>query len=346
MKRFWGMIAMMSLTFIVLAACNNEREEKQEGSIDASGKKEEVVLSFPHIFEVGNPAHQAIENFKAEVEEKSDGRITIELFPNGELYSSDREIIEAIQLGNTDMSLVGAPSLGSFDENFYVLDLPYIFKNKQDAKAALQDELGEKLAASLENHTLKKISWGHESLRHILNSKRPVYTPEDLKGVKLRVQESEIQEDIFKAMGANPSPLAFGELYSALQQNTFDGIDSTISLVDSQKFYEVQQYLSLTSHTYSGTITLMNNELFNNLSSDLQEILLTAGENMEEDYYVLIEESEQESLKKFEDENLLEINELSDAEFEAFRESVQSVYGKYEDVLDEGLLDLAKSYSK
>lgn len=343
MRRFLLMLSVMSLSFVVLAACNNESGGNQEKGNDSG---DEIVLHFPHIFEVGNPAHQAIEGFKAEVEEKSDGKITIELFPNGELYASDREIIEAIQLKNTDISLVGAPSLGSFDKNFYVLDLPYIFRNKRDAKSALQGELGEKLAESLEDHKLKKISWGHESLRHILNSKHPIYTPKDLEGVKLRVQESEIQEDIFKAMGANPSPLAFGELYSALQQNTFDGIDSTISLVDSQKFYEVQKYLSSTNHTYSGTITLMNKELFDSLSSDLQEILLVAGKNMEEDYYVLIEASEQESLQRFKDEKLLEINELSDEQFAAFAEAVQPVYEKYKDVIDEGLIDLAKSYSE
>lgn len=228
------------------------------------------------------------------MEEKSEGRIKIELYPNGELYTSDREIIEAIQMGTTDISLVGTPSLGSFDKNFYVLDLPYIFKDKHVVKDALQGELGDKLAESLENHNLKKISWGHESMRHILNNKRPINSPEDLNGIKLRVQEAEIQMDIFEAMGSNPSPLSFGEVYQALQQKVFDGMDSTISLIDSGKFYEVNKYLTLTNHTYSGTITLMNKELFDGLPEDLQEILLEAGKNMEEDYYVLIEESEQE----------------------------------------------------
>lgn len=280
------------------------------------------------------------------MEEKSEGRIKIELYPNGELYTSDREIIEAIQMGTTDISLVGTPSLGSFDKNFYVLDLPYIFKDKHVVKDALQGELGDKLAESLENHNLKKISWGHESMRHILNNKRPINSPEDLNGIKLRVQEAEIQMDIFEAMGSNPSPLSFGEVYQALQQKVFDGMDSTISLIDSGKFYEVNKYLTLTNHTYSGTITLMNKELFDGLPKDLQEILLEAGKNMEEDYYVLIEESEQESLKKFKEEGLIEVNELTDEGFQEFVEAVQPVYEKYKDILDEGLLELAQSYNE
>lgn len=340
MKKSFIPLLTVIFVILILGACSDDKADGEKNSSD-----DKVVLRFPHIFETENPAHEAILNFKSEVEEESDGRIEIEIYPNGEIYGSDREIIEAIQLGNTDMSLVGSPSLGSFDENFFVLDLPYLFKDKTIAKEALQDELGSKLATSLEEHDLKKISYGHESLRHILNTKGPIESPSDLKGLKLRIQESEIQEDIFKAMGSNPSPLSFGELYTSLQQKTYDGMDSTISLIDSGKFYEVQDYLSLTNHSYSGTITLMNNELFDSLSEDLQEIMVTAGENMEEDYYVLVEDSEQESLKKFKDDNLIEINELSDEGYDEFVESVKPVYEKYEDILDDGLLDLAQSYN-
>lgn len=340
MKKYVTLLAVLLLTVILSACQESDTGAKNESNDD------QIVLQFPTIFETENPAHTAIENFKAEVEEKSEGRIKIELYPNGELYTSDREIIEAIQMGTTDISLVGTPSLGSFDKNFYVLDLPYIFKDKHVVKDALQGELGDKLAESLENHNLKKISWGHESMRHILNNKRPINSPEDLNGIKLRVQEAEIQMDIFEAMGSNPSPLSFGEVYQALQQKVFDGMDSTISLIDSGKFYEVNKYLTLTNHTYSGTITLMNKELFDGLPKDLQEILLEAGKNMEEDYYVLIEESEQESLKKFKEEGLIEVNELTDEGFQEFVEAVQPVYEKYKDILDEGLLELAQSYNE
>lgn len=205
MRKKFTLLCSMFLVLLVLTACS----ESDTG--EATETEDEFVLRFPHIFETENPAHQAIENFKAEVEEKSEGRIQINLFPNGEIYTSDREIIEALQLKNADISLVGMPSLGSFDKNFFVLDLPYIFKDKTIAKTALQDELGERLSDSLENNGLKKISYGHESLRHILNNKRPITKPADLKGIKLRIQESEIQNDIFNAMGASPSPLSFGE---------------------------------------------------------------------------------------------------------------------------------------
>lgn len=332
------LMLVLSLS-VILAACSGSAKS-------TDGKDEEIVLRFPHIVETDNPAHKAIELFKEEVEKESNGRIKVKIFPNAELYGSDREIIEALQLGNVEVSLVGTPSLGSFDKKFFVLDLPYIFDSKANAKKALSGELGDKLSASLEDINLKVMGYGHDSMRHILNNKKPIESPADLKGIKLRVQESEIQQDIFKAFGANPSPLSFGELYTSLQQNTFDGMDSTFSLIDSGKFYDVQKHISLTGHSYSGTITMMSKGVFDKIPADLQEVVLSAGKNMEESYYELIDNSEEESFAKFKKENLLEINELTPEGHQEFVDASKSVYEKYSEIIGEDLIQLAKDSNK
>ncbi len=344
MKLRLFLFAMLFVLAGVLVACSDG--EKSAGNKSDGDGKEEFVLRFAHIVEEDNPAHEAAVAFKEEIEKESDGRITVNLFPNASLYGSDREIIEALQLGNIEVSIVGTPSLGNFNENFYVLDLPYIFDDKEAARTALSGELGDKLAESLESSNLKTLAYGYDGFRHVLNNKKAIEEPADMKGLKIRVQESELQQDIFTDMGSSPSPLAFGELYTSLQQNTFDGMDSTISLIHSGKFYEVQKHLSLTSHSYSATIALIGSKVFDSLPEDLQEVVMTAGENMEQEYYKLVDDYEAASLAEFEEDALIEINEISPEDREKFIDAIQPVYDKYTKKLDDGLFDLAKSFNE
>ncbi len=346
MKLRFMLFALFFTVAGVLAACSDDQKPSDDAGGSDNDGEEQFVLRFAHIVEEDNPAHEAAILFKEEVEKESDGRITVNLFPNGSLYGSDREIIEALQLGNIELSTVGTPSLGNFDENFYVLDLPYVFKDKEVARTALAEELGDKLAESLKQKSnLVTLGYGYDGFRHVLNNKHAVEEPADMKGLKFRVQESELQQDIFSNLGTNPSPLAFGELYTSLQQNTFDGMDNTISLINSGKFYEVQEYLSLTSHSYSATITMIGGKVFDKLPEDLQEIVLTAGQNMETEYYKFVDDYEADSLANFEENALIEINDISSENREKFIEAIQPVNEKYTKKLDDGLFELAKTYN-
>lgn len=344
MKNKFVVLAMALCLSALLVACGSDNDDA--GSSSGKNADGQYTLKFPHIVPTDHPAHLASEVFKEEVETLSDGKIKVEIFANGELYGSDREIIEAIQLGNADISMVGTPSLGNFDERFYVLDLPFLFDDKDAPRNALAGELGEQLSVGLEEINLKALGYGYDGFRHILNNKGPVETPEDLKGLKIRVQESEIQQDIFKELGTNASPLAFGELYSALQQNTYDGMDNSLSLIDSSKFYEVQKYMTLTSHQYSGLAILFNGKLFEGMPEELQEIIEKAGKTTEEKYYELVDADEISMLQKFKDENLIDVTELTPEQRQLFIEAVQPVYTKYESVIGKEIIETAKSYNQ
>lgn len=340
-------LAIMALFIAgVLAACSGgDEESSSEG--ESSGEKEEYVLKLPHIVQEDHPANMAAEVFKEEAEKNSDGRIKVEIFPNGELYGSDRELIEAIQLGNADVSMVGTPSMGNFDESFYVIDLPFLFSDRETAREALSGDLGDKLNEGLADINLKSLGYGYDGFRNFMNNVRPIESPEDMEGLKMRVQESDIQQDIFNELGANASPLAFGELYSALQQNTYDGMDNSLKLTDTSKFYEVQKYLTISKHQYSATIILINNKLFEGMPSDLQDVIVDAGKKMEEAYYKGIDEANDETLVKFKDEKLFEgINELTPEQLQKFIDKTKPVYEKYADIIGQDLIDLAKSYSE
>ncbi|MBY7144518.1 TRAP transporter substrate-binding protein [Virgibacillus sp. NKC19-3] len=337
MRKNIFLLCFLSL-MVLLVSCS-----ASDSSGEVSTDEAEFVLRLPHIVSTDNPAHIAALDFQEEVEEESDGRIEVQIFPNGELYDSDRELIEALQLNNIEISLVGAPSLGNFDERFYVLDLPFLFEDREAPRQALAGELGEELSNGLEDINLKVLGYGYDGFRHVLNSQHPIETLEDMNGLQLRVQESEIQEEMFNALGANASPLAYGELYSALQQNVYDGMDSPLGLVDSGLFYEVQDYLSLTYHQYSGLIFLMSQERFNQLPEDLQDIVVTAAADMEDNYYDLVDEAEDTIRQEMEDDNLIEINEISKGERQRLIEAVQPVYDQFAEIVGEDLVDMAKN---
>lgn len=344
MKKILCFLVLIIGMIGLLAACS-DGDIEADGNVEAAEGKGEHVIRLSHLVQLDNAAHLASEYFKEEVERESDGKIKVDIFPNGELYGSDRETVEAIQLDNIEMTLAGTTTIGNFDDNFYVLDLPFIFKDRNVAREALNGELGEKLTANLGELNLKSLGFGYDGIRHISNNKHPIEKLDDLKGLKVRVQESQIQQDIFKALGTNPSPLAYGEVYTALQQNTFDGMDSPASIYDSTKFYEVQKYLTLTGHSYSGVITVIGNNFYKSLPEELQEVVEVAGKNMEEEYYKLQDEKETSALKKFIDDELMEVNELDQENYNKFVDAVQPIYEKFADKFDDGLIDLARSYN-
>lgn len=343
MKKLRSKLVVLLFVVGLLAACSEG--DNGDGDASGGGGDGDYTLRISHLIATDNAAHIAAELFKEEVEKNSDGQIKVEIYPNGELYGSDRETIEAIQLGNIEMTIGGTTTLGNFDQNFYILDLPFLFKDKFIAREALSGELGEKLTENLDEINLKSLGFGYDGIRHITNNIKPIEELADLKGIKLRVQESEIQQDIFNALGTNPSPLAYGEVYTALQQNTFDGIDMPATLILESKFYEVQDYLTLTAHSYSGAIILLSNEFFEQLPEDLQQVVVDAGKKMEDEYYRLQDQDEDNALEELK-AGLIEVNEISDDKREEFVEAVQPVYEKYKGTIDVELFDIVDKYNQ
>lgn len=340
------LITLVALTVLLIACSSNDTNETSSNENTSTDNEEKIVLRFPHIVDETHPAHLAAVQFAEEIAEKSEGRMEVQIFANAQLYASDREIIEALQLGSTDISIVGSPFVGSFDKRFFVLDLPFLFKDEATANEALEGELGEQLGEGLKEINLKSLAFGYDGFRHMSNNISPITQPEDLKGMKIRVLESQLHQDIFNTLGANASPLAFGELYSALQQNTYDGMDQAISTFYSSKFQEVQKYLSLTGHVYSGTVMLMNNTAFEEMPEDLQEVIMTASQTMKKEYDRLVAESNQELLDKLKEETDVEVNELTPEQHQVFVEAVQPVYEKYAQELGQDIVELARSYNK
>jgi len=336
---------ILVFSMLLLCACS-ESEEGASGEATNNngidqGSNETYQIRLAHVVAEDHPFHLAALEFKEEIEDKSEGRIEIELFPNGQLYGSEREAVEAVQLGNIEMSRVATPVIAGFIPEFSIFNLPFLFDTKEDAHDALDGELGQALTDLLPDIDVVAFGFGENGFRHILNNKKPIEKPEDISGLTLRVIENKMYEDLFNSLGANASPLGFGETYTALQQGVFDGLDSEIAAASTAKFDEVLDYLTLSSHTYTPTITIIGEQYFESLPEDLQEILAESTYNLNKRHREINMEYEEEGLREL--EKAMEVNELTEEQREAFKEELQPVFDKYTEIVGEDLIELAEN---
>jgi C4-dicarboxylate-binding protein DctP len=337
-KRFLGIILLIAV--LLVSACGRPTNESASNKEGEKADEQKYTIRIAHLVPEEQSSHLAAVTFKKNVEERSNGRIEVQLYPNGSLYGSDREAIEAVQLGNIEMTIPAVAPLASFNEKFMVFDLPFLFNSNEAAYKALDGEVGETLLKDLEKNDLKGLVFSENGFRHMSNNEGPIESPEDLKGVKLRTLENPVHTDTFKSFGANASPFAFGELYTALQQGTYDAMECPISLYHTNKFYEVQDYLTLSGHVYAATILLMNNNFYNELPEDLQQIITDASKEYQTEQRQLAQQQDVEFLEKLK-ESGMKVNELTAEQKNAFREASKSVYEKYTSKIGEDLINKA-----
>lgn len=350
MKKKMHLIVLFVLFLPVLIVGCSQESETISGNLQTnnieSEEFEEFVLRYAHVVPETHATHIASVQFKEEVEKISDGKIKIEIYPNGQLYSSEREGIEATMLGNLDMMIIGVPALASFDSRFMVLDLPFLFDTREQAHAALDGELGKELNDILSELGLTGIGWGESGFKHMLTNTGPIYTVDDFNGLTLRVMENRLYQDTFNLYGARATPLAFGELYSALQQRVFDGADQPISLIASNKFHEVAEHLTMTGHVYAAALTFINSDVYNQMPEELQNIILEAGTKIfENSYRELAFQQDTKLLEELKGEGL-QVYELTSEQKREIKKASIPIYEKYEEAIGKELIEIAKKYSQ
>lgn len=326
MKKYLGAVLVLML---VLTSCGRPGNDSESDT---------YTIRIAYLVSENQSTHIVAEDFKEQVEEESEGRISVELYPNGSLFPSDREAVESVQLGNVEMTIPALATVSSFDQNFMILDLPYLFESHEEAYRVLDGEFGQGLLNELEEYNLKGLAFAENGFRHITNNEHPIEQVSDLEGQKFRTLESPVQTDVFNEFGANASPFAFGEMYSALQQGVYDSMEGPIALLYTSNIQEVQDYMTLSNHIYMPTALLMNNEFFEGLPEDLQEIVQDAAHMYRDEQRQLAQEQDEEWIETLEDEGM-EINELSDESLEEFRERAEPVFEKYEERLGSDLFE-------
>ena len=227
---------------------------------------------------VAKDSHQGvgIDTFAAEVDKRTNGRIKIQTFYSGAL-GAERESIEAVQLGTHELTFTSTGPVPNFVPEARILDIPFLFRDKAHARAVLDGAIGQEMLAKFESKGFKALAWGENGVRHMTNSKRSVNSPDDLKGLKMRTMENPVHVAAYKGLGIVTTPMAFTEVFTALQQGTVDGQENPLSVIMAAKFEQVQKHLTLTGHVYSPAIFLMNKASFDKLSADDKRHFLEAA---------------------------------------------------------------------
>jgi tripartite ATP-independent transporter DctP family solute receptor len=227
---------------------------------------------------VGQNSHQgeAIDTLSKEVEKRTNGRIKIQNFYSASL-GSERESIESVQLGTQELTTTSTGPVPNFVPETRILDVPFLFRDKAHARAVLDGPIGQELLATFEPKGMKALAWGENGVRHMTNSKRAVNSPDDLKGLKMRTMENSVHVAAYKSLGIVTTPMAFAEVFTALQQGTVDGQENPLSVIMAANFDQVQKHLTLTGHVYSPAVILMNKGTFDKLSAADKKIFLDSA---------------------------------------------------------------------
>ncbi|MGE5700965.1 MAG: DctP family TRAP transporter solute-binding subunit [Clostridia bacterium] len=327
---------------LMLTACGGGKSATGgEGAANnAGGSDKQYNLRIAYLVPEEQSTHIAAVKMKETIESKSQGKIKVQLYPNGSLFPSDREAIEAVQLGNVEMTIPAVAPLAGFNKKFMVFDLPFLFKTKEAAYKALDGEVGQQLLKDLESNGFKGHVFGENGFRHMSNNKGPINKPEDLKGLKFRTLENPVHTATFNSFGANASPFAFGELYTALQQKVYDAMECPISLYYTNKFYEVQKYLTKSGHVYAATILLSNLDWYNSLPDDLKKVVDDATLEYRDSQRKLASEQDDEFLAKLKEAGM-QVNELTPEQKDAFIQASKPVYEQFTKEIGEDLVKKA-----
>ncbi|WP_422446707.1 DctP family TRAP transporter solute-binding subunit [Thermoanaerobacterium sp. DL9XJH110] len=330
MKRLSFLTLVMFLIFsLMLTGCggsgqNSGKQENEQGQTNQNSGSA-VVLKLSH---TGNPQHfyqKGAEKFAELVSKNTNDQVKIEIYPSDSL-APQRESVEGAQLGTIDMVLTSTMELSNFESSIGVFDLPFLFSSREKAYAVFDGPVGEKIAKNFENKGLVILAYWENGFRHVTNNKKPIQTPDDLKGMKIRVPESTVYIDTFKALGASPTPISFGELYSALQLGTVDGQENPLAHLINQKFYEVQKYCTLTGHFYTAEPLVISKIVWDKLTPDQQNAIKEAA--MEAGRYEreLSKEADEKYLQEAKDKG---VQFVEKPDLDAFRKAVEPVYEKY-----------------
>lgn len=325
-------------------AQGRETQQEVQGQGDESEKTEEAKnAQYTLKIAVGIPqSHKDIGNIMKEVIEKeTNGAVKVNVFADNAL-GSDREVLEAVQLGDIDITLSNMAPLAAAYSDLYLFDTMFLINTREQAYEILDGEIGQHIAEGLKAKNLKTLSFPENGFRNLTTNDREVHTPADMKGLKVRVMENEIQIAYWKALGANPTPMAFGEVFTALQQKTIDGQENPVELIYDNKLNEVQKYMIMTQHIYNPLILAMNNETFNGMPAEYQDAVMKAAREATDYERGSAQEYEQDRIKKIEEDKTTEIIYLTDEERKQFKEAVKEVNSLVKEKMDHPeLFDMA-----
>jgi len=303
-------------------------------SIFLAGYVSAGAYKLGHAAPMSHPYHLGALKFAELVKESTHGKISIDVFPASQI-GNERDLIEGLQLGTVDFTVTSTGTISSFQPEFGVTDLPFIFRDLDHAYKVLDGAVGNGLYKKIEGIGIKGLSWFENGFRHVSNSKKPINSVEDIKGLKLRTMENPIHVAFFRELGADPTPMAWGEVFSALEQGVVDGQENPVAVLTSAKLYEVQKHYALTGHVYSAVPLMVRLDLFNSFSKEEQTAILNAALEASKYERKLLAEQEINGLVELKAKGML----ISNPDRTKFQAAVQPIYEKFSKSIGKDLIN-------
>lgn len=315
------------------AAENNNDAEEEANNNSTADAEYELQLGWNSGLDDDSKG-EAAKAFAAHVEEASEGRIAIEFFPN-ETYATSPEMIDAVQVGALDMAMPGANELAGLVPEYAALSLPFLTEGFEEAHAVLDGPVGDDLKAMGEEAGFINLNDVEIGFAQITNDVRPIEAPEDIEGLSIRSPNDVSLIETFEALGASVSTMAYTEIYSGLSQGVIDGQFNPLLSIYDQNMHEVQDYASITNHTYYYSYLIMADDLFNEMDEELQEIVHEGSEHARDAAREFIATEEEAALERAEEE----FEEVTYPDLEPFQEAVEPVYEEVEDVMGPEIIE-------
>lgn len=305
------LIVVLPIAILSLTACSEQDEMR--------------VLKLAHGLDPSHPVHEAMVYFGERIAEKSEGKMRLDIYPSEQL-GSERETIELLQIGSLDITKVSTSPLEGFVPVYQVFGVPYLFRNQEHRFNVLEGEIGKRLLTEPEPYRIRGLCFYDAGSRSFYTKNNPINHPDDLTGLKIRVQESPTALQMVRAMGGSPTPIAWGELYSALQQGIVDGAENNPPSFYLSNHYEVCKYYSLDEHTAVPDVLIISTETWNEMSDKERQIVQEAADESAQHQKKLWAEATQEALEAVQEAGV----EVIYPEKAPFQESVQSMYETYQ----------------
>ncbi|GED27446.1 C4-dicarboxylate ABC transporter substrate-binding protein [Brevibacillus agri] len=306
----------------------------QTGAPSSDGQS--YVFKAGHSLTEDHPYHLALKKMAEDVDKRSNGKVKIEVYPLSQL-GAERELTEALTFGTADMSITSTAPVTNFYAKLGVLDLPFLFESREQAYKVLDGKVGEEMLKNLESANLVGLAWAENGFRHITNGTKDIKKPEDVSGMKIRTQENPIHLAAFETLGAKPTPMAWTEALTALQQGVVDAQENPAIVAQTYKLYDSKQtHMSLTGHVYSAAMILFSKPVWDKLPADVQQLIAEEAKKAGQYERELMIKMEEEAIANLKTKGVVV---TEDVDKQAFREAMKPVYDKFSDQFGKELVD-------
>ncbi|EGQ26934.1 MULTISPECIES: DctP family TRAP transporter solute-binding subunit [Sporosarcina] len=339
------LVAVISMFAIVAAACSSDKESSSSGDGEKSSSSDKpVIIKFSHVTAIDSVKGKAADRFAELVAEKTDGKAKVEVYPSSQLYG-DADELDALVSGNVHMIAPSVTKMVKLDPRWQYVDMPFLFEDQDHARKFFESDVAQTILNSdqLANNDIMGLEFWENGFKHFSDNKHPLKTPEDFKGLKFRAQAGKVLESQFNALNAGSATISFGETYAALQQGTVDGQENTFNNFDTQKYQEVQKYLTTSEHGRLDYAIFVNKSFWEGMPEDIRTQVEEALKEATELEWQLAADENEASFENIKNSGKVEVTELTPEERQKFVDALQPVYDEFSDDITPELLEGIRS---